>query len=87
MAHKEMVQRAKEKKTITRNEITTLLKEKDDEDAKFTNAKMVLYENYPRQPSENDIKWLKAVQGKGAKDELMKQWFSTDDQRNDDTEQ
>ena len=48
MAHKEMIQRAREKKTITRNDIMTLIKEKDDEDQNYTNAKLELYDNYPR---------------------------------------
>ena len=56
-----MVQRARDKKTITRNEISAILREKDDENVKYTNAKMELYENYPRQPTEKDIKWLRAI--------------------------
>lgn len=60
-AHKEMIQRAHDKKVVTRNEILTLLKETDDENVNYTNAKLELYECYPRQPSDKDIKWLKAI--------------------------
>ena len=30
-------------------------KENDEENVKFTNAKLELYESYPRQPTEKDI--------------------------------
>ena len=48
MANKEMIQRAREKKTVTRNEILAILIETDDEYQNYTNAKLELYDSYPR---------------------------------------
>ena len=66
---------------ITRTEIIALIKETDEEDKDFTKAKLQLYENFPRAPTEKDLKWLNALKGQDQKKELLNRFFSKPEQR------
>ena len=50
-----MIDRVSKRERFTRDDLLKVIKEKDDEDMEFTEAKISIYDKYPRQPSAKDL--------------------------------